>query len=211
MKKSIRPYRLKHKATGLYYTKRSLSERGKVYSSAGNYMTFLGKASDVLVINTDTKVYRDHKEAIGKIGVPHYAWFDSSLLSHFEITVKADDFEIEYFEQDLCAEDPNSELSVDWLVTQEINGVKPAIDTLAAVAGMNAIDWFEDECNRIYALKVTGTSLWSFCIYNKSVCETVKKCNDPMLELNPLQTVYISTKQEFFMLRNMIQYKHNRK
>lgn len=90
-------YRLKHKPTGLYYTKGTLSEKGKIYTSPGNYCTYLGKYSDVLYVPRDSKLAEKY---------PILLELDCTTAEEFErccftpaiqIKVTAEDFEKEYF------------------------------------------------------------------------------------------------------------------
>lgn len=98
--KPIKLYRLKHKPTGLYYAKGTLSEKGKVYTSPGNYCTYLGHYDDILCVprnsklaekypilseldRTDPKKIAEHAER---------PWLAPSI----QIKVTASDFEKEY-------------------------------------------------------------------------------------------------------------------
>lgn len=101
--KQIKLYRLKHKATGLYYTKGTLSEKGKVYTSAGNYLTYLGHYGDTLTIRMDSRLYKNHKNVIDN--APGCSCVFTKGMGgniHFnvlELDVQATDFEIEYINQ----------------------------------------------------------------------------------------------------------------
>ena len=96
-------YRLKHRRTGLYYTKGTLSEKGKIYTSASNYMTYLGNYSDTLTIRMDSRLYKNHKEAIDNTigcsctftrGMGGNIYFNG-----LELSVHATDFEKEYINE----------------------------------------------------------------------------------------------------------------
>ncbi len=94
-------YRLKHKPTGLYYTKGTLSEKGKIYTSSSNYCTYLGKYGDILHIPRNSKLAEKY---------PILSELDCTTAEEFErgpfqslftppiqIKVTAADFEKEYF------------------------------------------------------------------------------------------------------------------
>ena len=98
--KPIKIYRLKHKPTGLYYAKGTLSEKGKVYTSPGNYCTYLGKYDDVLYVPRNSKLAEKY---------PILSELDCTTAEEFErgpfqlpftpdikIKVTAADFEKEY-------------------------------------------------------------------------------------------------------------------
>ena len=93
-------YRLKHKQTGLYYTRGSLSEKGKVYTSGGNLMTYLGsRYSQTIYIGTASKVYKNHQEILDELDEnPRKVYRDGKKMSSVWITVHADDFEKEMLE-----------------------------------------------------------------------------------------------------------------
>ena len=95
-KSELKLYRLKHKKSGLYYTKNTLSEKGKIYSSPGNYLTYLGDTYDDLYIPRDGKLAQKY---------PILAELDCTTAEEFEhsvwtpsirLRVTKDDFKKEY-------------------------------------------------------------------------------------------------------------------
>lgn len=215
MAKTIKPYRLKHKPTGLYYTKGTLSEKGKVYTTASNYLTAMGRfdesLGETLTMSVSSKLYSSHKDCIEKlIGEGKAALIEPYKnlpeYSYVRISVKSEDFEKEYFNQEISI-DQNRKLTLEWLMTQEINGILPTKDIFAESCGVSAAQWQKDECNCVYASKLDGSDYWAFIIHAERICEAVKKsehkCRRPLL---PEQRLYISTEQEFLMLRSLIKF-----
>lgn len=98
--KAITLYRLKHKPTGLYYAKGTLSEKGKFYTTARNYCTYLGTYEDVLCVERGSKLAEKYPilreldcTAPWKLAEPaDIPW----LAPYIQIKVTAADFEKEY-------------------------------------------------------------------------------------------------------------------
>lgn len=101
--KQMRFYRLKHIPTGLYYTRGTLSEKGKVYTSANNFKTYLGHYEDVLTIAWNSRLHKKYKDILEPLDAcqkPVMVGNNQDIrISPIEITVKATDFEIEYIDQ----------------------------------------------------------------------------------------------------------------
>lgn len=97
-------YRLKHKKTGLYYTKGSLSKKGKIYHSAGNLCTYLGHfSSTVLRVPCSGNLYKEYKEVLDvldEVKNPVFVGNPPYRIDPITFTVKADDFEKEVFNPD---------------------------------------------------------------------------------------------------------------
>ena len=88
---NVKIYRLKHKATGLYYSKGTLSEKGKFYTTGSNYLSYLGGCHDFLWVYKDSKLYKKHSEVLDKVATGNSDWV-------VKIEVQASDFEKEYLE-----------------------------------------------------------------------------------------------------------------
>lgn len=63
----MRPYRIKHKPSGLYYRPflnySNLSKKGKVYISANNALNYYKWSDSIdIEVRTDTTVYKQNKE-----------------------------------------------------------------------------------------------------------------------------------------------------
>ena len=97
-------YRLKHKKTGLYYTKGSLSKRGKLYHSPNNFCTYLGKFyTAVLRVPCSGKLYKEYKEIfdeLDEVKNPVFVGNPPYRIEPITFTVKADDFEKEVVNPD---------------------------------------------------------------------------------------------------------------
>lgn len=90
-------YRLKHKPTGLYYTKGTLSEKGKIYTSPGNYCTYLGKYDDILYVPRNSKLAEKYP-ILSELDCTTAEEFERSMfIPAIQIKVTAADFEKEYF------------------------------------------------------------------------------------------------------------------
>lgn len=95
-------YRLKHIPSGLYYTPGTLSERGKVYTGGNNFKTYLGKYSSSIVIAWSSRLHKKYKQILESLDccVKPVIVGDGVRISPIEITVRAEDFEIEYITPD---------------------------------------------------------------------------------------------------------------
>ena len=93
-------YRLKHKLTGLYYTRGSLNEKGKVYTTGNNLMTYLGsRYSQTIYIGTYSKAYKNHQQILDNLDEnPRKKYDNGKKISLVWITVRAADFEKEMLE-----------------------------------------------------------------------------------------------------------------
>ena len=102
--KQVKLYRLKHIQTGLYYSRGTLSERGKIYTGANNFKTYLGKYSDILIIAWGSRLHKKYKQLLESLDActkPVMVGNDCSVrISPIEIPVHATDFEIEYLNPD---------------------------------------------------------------------------------------------------------------
>lgn len=94
---SIKPYRIKHKPTGLYYKPSTrgtnLSKEGKVYISHGNFLTY-SKWDEEVLVDITLKQYEELKDILRKDGThPELRWG-----GHIKQCVRLpkEDFEIEY-------------------------------------------------------------------------------------------------------------------
>ena len=96
MKYGIMIYRLKHKPTGLYYAKGTLSERGKVYTSHNNYCTYLRGGSDDLFIPRKSKLVEKYP-ILEQLDCTTAEEFERPWVPDIRIRVKAEDFEKEYW------------------------------------------------------------------------------------------------------------------
>ena len=98
--KPIKLYRLKHKQTGLYYAKGTLSEKGKVYTSPSNYCTYLGHYEDILCVGRDSKLAEKYPELQELDCTPPEKIAEHAerpwLAPSIQIKVTASDFEKEY-------------------------------------------------------------------------------------------------------------------
>ena len=86
----VKIYRLKHKATGLYYAKGTLSEKGKFYTTGCNYLSYIGGTHDFLYVYKDSKLYKKYSEVLDRLDTGNGGW------RGVEIEVQASDFEKEY-------------------------------------------------------------------------------------------------------------------
>ena len=93
-------YRLKHIPSGLYYSPGTLSERGKVYTSGNNFKTYLGKYHSVVTIPWNGRLHKKYKQILESLACcvkPVMVGDNGNIrISPIEITVRAEDFEIEY-------------------------------------------------------------------------------------------------------------------
>lgn len=96
MKYGIMIYRLKHKPTGLYYAKGTLSERGKIYTSHNNYCTYLGKYSDILRIPRNSRLVEKYP-VLEQLDCTTAEELERPFVPPIQILVKAEDFEKEYW------------------------------------------------------------------------------------------------------------------
>lgn len=95
--KPIILYRLKHKPTGLYYTKGTLSEKGKIYTSPSNYCTYLGKCGDILRVPRNSKLAEKYP-ILSELDCTTAEEFERSMfIPAIQIKVTAEDFKKEYF------------------------------------------------------------------------------------------------------------------
>lgn len=85
------PYRIKHKATGLYYKpgRSNLSKIGKVYSTGNNGLNYIRNNKFVSIISTKALLSR-RLEFLGY----ELRWVKSGICCCFEIPKS--EFEIEY-------------------------------------------------------------------------------------------------------------------
>lgn len=85
------PYRIKHKATGLYYKpgRPNLSKIGKVYSTGNNRLNYIRNNKFVSIISTKALLSR-RLEFLGY----ELRWVESGICCCFEIPKS--EFEIEY-------------------------------------------------------------------------------------------------------------------
>jgi hypothetical protein len=97
-------YRLKHIPSGLYYTPGTLSEKGKVYTGGNNFKSYLGKYSSVVTIPWEGRLHKKYKQLLESLDTcksPRMVGKDLNIrISPIEITVRAEDFEIEYITPD---------------------------------------------------------------------------------------------------------------
>lgn len=86
------PYRIKHKATGLYYKPNSpnLSRVGKVYGTANNGLNYMKSLDYLEIISTKREVTR----CLEDLG---YELKSFSGPSKFYFRIPKSEFEIEYF------------------------------------------------------------------------------------------------------------------
>lgn len=86
------PYRIKHKATGLYYKPGSpnLSKIGKLYGTGNNGLNYLNRRDYLEIISTKRSVTKQLED----LGY-RSKWFSSPSRVCFEIPKS--EFEIEYF------------------------------------------------------------------------------------------------------------------
>lgn len=86
------PYRIKHKATGLYYKPGSpnLSKTGKLYGTGNNRLNYLNRRDYLEIISTKRSVTKQLEDLGYKS-----KWFLSSSRACFEIPKS--EFELEYF------------------------------------------------------------------------------------------------------------------
>nr|DAG99789.1 MAG TPA: hypothetical protein [Crassvirales sp.] len=93
----MRPYRIKHKPTGLYYKPSSkgtnLSKEGKVYISHGNFLTY-SKWDRKAYIDITPKQYEELKYTLLKDGTPPEL-YNSGIIKK-SVHLPKEDFEIEY-------------------------------------------------------------------------------------------------------------------
>lgn len=101
--KQVRFYRLKHIPTGLYYSRGTLSEKGKIYTSGNNFKTYLGNYSDTLMIAWSSRLHKKYKQLLESLDAcadPVMVGDDGNVrISPIMIVVHASDFEIEYIDQ----------------------------------------------------------------------------------------------------------------
>lgn len=85
------PYRIKHKATGLYYKpgRPNLSKIGKVYGTGNNVLNYIGNNKFVSIISTKEPLSR-RLEFLGY----KLRWVESEICCCFKIPKS--EFEIEY-------------------------------------------------------------------------------------------------------------------
>lgn len=85
------PYRIKHKATGLYYKpgRPNLSKIGKVYGTGNNRLNYIKNNKFVSIISTKALLSR-RLEFLGY----ELRWIESEICRCFEIPKS--EFEIEY-------------------------------------------------------------------------------------------------------------------
>lgn len=91
----MKPYRLKHKPTGLYYTpvkgryenQSNLSKNGKVYLNKINALTGVG---DTIIIYVSIKQYEKMKDVFDKLGAEKSKW-----NRVYTLRSKKSDFEVE--------------------------------------------------------------------------------------------------------------------
>jgi hypothetical protein len=101
--KQTRFYRLKHIPTGLYYSRGALSEKGKIYTSANNFKTYLGHYQDTLHVAWGCRLHKKYKDILEPLDAcqkPVMVGDNRDIrISPIEIPVYATDFEIEYIDQ----------------------------------------------------------------------------------------------------------------
>ena len=106
LKMADKMYRLKHKATGLYYIPgpSRLSEKGKIYHSAGNLKTFLGGTyATTIHIDPQSRVGKKYKETWENLDRTHLNIsynMNGERYTDYEFPAKAEDFEVEYLFKD---------------------------------------------------------------------------------------------------------------
>lgn len=94
----MKPYRLKHKPTGLYYTpvkgryenQSNLSKKGKVYLNKSNALIGVG---DTIVIYVSVKQYESMKDIFDALGIKKC---DYNRV--YTLRAKKSDFEIEFLD-----------------------------------------------------------------------------------------------------------------
>ena len=96
-------YRLKHIPTGLYYSRGTLSEKGKIYTSGNNFKTYLGHYEDVLTIAWSSRLHKKYKDILESLDTcanPVMVGDNRDIrISPIMIVVHASDFEVEYIDQ----------------------------------------------------------------------------------------------------------------
>lgn len=99
IKLAEKAYRIRHKATGLYYCPNPsrLSERGKIYHNAGNMLTYLGDYTITLMIDPRSKLGRKYAETWKKLDTAGREVFVSNgdRINPYLIDATREDFEIE--------------------------------------------------------------------------------------------------------------------
>ena len=99
LKPKTKPYKLKHKKTGLYFKYGTLSESGQIYRHSNNYCTYLGKERARIIVDYYSEVYMKHKEILDELDeFKHKKIHLSSGIGPIVITICADDFEKEYIQ-----------------------------------------------------------------------------------------------------------------
>ena len=94
----MKPYRLKHKPTGLYYTpikgrfeyQSNLSKNGTVYLNKSNALIGVG---DTMWISISVKQYENMKDLFDKLGAKKPTWEHVYIMR-----AKKTDFEIEFLD-----------------------------------------------------------------------------------------------------------------
>ena len=81
--------------SGLYYTKGSLSEKGKVYTTPSNYCTYLQDCSDILRIPRNSKLVEKYP-VLEELDCTLAEEFEGPWIPDIQIEVTADDFTKEY-------------------------------------------------------------------------------------------------------------------
>jgi hypothetical protein len=90
----MKPYRIKHIPTGLYYKPSSdtnLTKRGKAYTTGGNILTYCNTGYVHISLLLESEAYKEHKEYFDLVEFYSNAYCKSSNrkvyripISHFE-------------------------------------------------------------------------------------------------------------------------------
>ena len=137
----IRPYRLKHKPTGLYYVKKSygrLSERGSVYSTSQHSLQH--KCSVYITVSQELlEKYEDKLKAIEEadklfskpiVGPSH--------LTHWSMMCPVDQFEKEYLDE--CPNVTPKRIDIKASV-EELRDMDSVLEQLDEIKENTSKDW----------------------------------------------------------------------
>lgn len=78
----MKPYRIKHIPTGLYYKpgEVNLSKTGKVYQTAGNILTYVCRGSVPVEVNKGSKIHEATKDRIRWESARYRPWHVVAML-----------------------------------------------------------------------------------------------------------------------------------